>query len=60
MLSIDQKKKLAEMKNEILQWVVEKDFRNELGVLLPIGQQAIIADFKRALIDELSRQIADI
>lgn len=60
MITIDQKRRLAEMKNEILQWAGEKDFRGELRALLPIGQQAIIADFKRALTDELNRQIADI
>lgn len=60
MITAEQKKRLAEMKNEILQWADEKDFRGELGALLPIGQQAIIASFKRALTDELSRQIADI
>jgi len=60
MVTAEQKKRLAEIKNEILQWAAEKDFRSELGALLPIGQQAIIADFKRALTDELSRQIADI
>lgn len=60
MITVEQKRRLAEMKNEILQWAGEKDFRGELGALLPIGQQAIIADFKRALTDELMRQIADI
>lgn len=57
MVTVEQKRRLAEMKNEILQWVSEKDFRGELGALLPISQQAIVADFKRALTDELSRQI---
>jgi len=60
MITVEQKSRLAEMKNEILQWAGEKDFRGELGALLPIDQQAIIADFKRALTDELNRQIADI
>ena len=60
MIIVEQKRRLAEMKNEILQWAGEKDFRGELGVLLPSDQQAIIADFKRALTDELIRQIADI
>lgn len=58
MITVEQKKRLAEMKNEILQWAGEKDFRGELGALLPSDQQAIIADFKRALTDELSWQIA--
>lgn len=60
MITVSQKRRLAEMKNEILQWVSEKNFHGELSTLLPSGQQAIIADFKRALTDELSRQIADI
>lgn len=60
MVTMEQKKRLAAMKDNILQWMNEKDFRGELGTLLPIGQQAIIADFKRALTDEFSRQIADI
>ncbi|RJO60270.1 nucleotidyl transferase AbiEii/AbiGii toxin family protein [candidate division WS5 bacterium] len=60
MIVTEQKSRLAAMKNEILQWVDEKNFRGELGALLPIGQQAIIADFRRALTDELGRQIADI
>jgi len=60
MITVEQKRKLAKMKNEILQWSGEKDFRGELGALLPSDQQAIIIDFKRALTDELIRQIADI
>lgn len=60
MITVEQKKRLAEVKNEILQWAGEKDFRGELSALLPSDQQAIIADFKRALTDELMRQIADI
>ena len=60
MITLKQKRRLAEMRNEILQWAGEKDFRGELGTLLPSDQQAIIADFKRALTDELMRQIADI
>jgi len=60
MVAVEQKKRLAEIRNEILQWAAEKDFRGELSALLPSDQQAIIADFKRALADELMRQIADI
>jgi len=60
MLSSDQKKKLASLKDEIIQWASEKDFRAELGTLLPVDQQKIIADFKRALADEMDRQVADI
>ena len=60
MITLEQKRRLATMKNEILLWMGKKDFRGELSVLLPISQQAIIADFKRALTDEFTRQIADI
>lgn len=58
MLSPEQKRKLAGVANDIIQWAIEKDFRRELGVFLPLGQQQIITDFRRALSDELRRQIA--
>lgn len=60
MITVEQKKRLVKIKNEILQWIAEKDFRAELGALLPSDQQTIIADFKRALTDELTRQIVDV
>lgn len=60
LVTVEQKRRLAGIKDNILQWTNERDFRGELGALLPIGQQAIITDFKRALTDELSRQIADV
>ncbi len=60
MLSSEQKKRLASVKERILASAKEKDFRNELGVFLPADQQTIIADFQRALRDELNRQTSEI
>ena len=57
MLSMDQKKRLAEIKNEIIADASKIDFRGELGTFLPVDQQAIIRDFVRALEAEIGRQI---
>jgi predicted nucleotidyltransferase component of viral defense system len=56
MLSPEQKKRLGGVKEKILTYMEEKDFKNELGVFLPADQQIIISDFQRALRDELNRQ----
>jgi len=56
MLSPEQKKRLGDIKEKILAYAKEKDFKNELGVFLPADQQTIIADFQRAFRDELNRQ----
>ena len=58
MLSLDQKKRLAELKITILTEAGKVDFREELGVFLPADQQAIIRDFQRALTNELNRQLS--
>ena len=58
MLSVEQKKRLGEMKSEIIADAKNIDFRGELGVFLPADQQAIIRDFHRALEAELNRQVS--
>lgn len=58
MLSFDQKKRLAELKNEILVNARNINFRGELGAFLPVDQQAIIRDFNHVLETELNRQTA--
>lgn len=57
MLSLDQKRRLAEVKDEIIADAGKIDFRGELGTFLPVDQQAIIRDFVRALEAEIGRQI---
>lgn len=57
MLSPDQKRRLAEVKNEIIANASKINFRGELGTFLPVDQQAIIRDFIRALEAEIGRQI---
>ena len=58
MLSSEQKNKLSEIKNEIINSAKQIDFRGELGAFLPVDQQAIIRDFIRALEAEISRQLS--
>jgi len=58
MLSSEQKKKLSELKDNIIDWAGQIDFRAELGAFLPVDQQSIIRDFPRALEAELNRQLA--
>lgn len=55
MLTIEQRQRLATVKDEILRAADEQDFRAELSALLPTNQQRIIGDFDRALRDELDR-----
>lgn len=57
MLSLDQKKRLAGLKDQILADARNINFRGELGTFLPANQQAIIRDFNRALEAEINRQI---
>ncbi|MDO8519530.1 MAG: nucleotidyl transferase AbiEii/AbiGii toxin family protein [Deltaproteobacteria bacterium] len=57
MLSAGQKKRLAVMREEILQSAKKADFRRELGVFLPADQQAIIRDFSKILDGEMKRQL---
>ena len=58
MLSAEQKKKLSEIKDNIVNWAGQVDFKGELGAFLPVDQQSIIRDFPRALEAELNRQLA--
>jgi len=58
MLSPDQKKRFAKIKDEIIADARILDFHGELGTLLPANQQPIIRDFMRALEAEINRQIA--
>jgi len=57
MLSPDQKKRLAEIKDEIIADAKKIDFRGELGAFLPADQQAVIRDFPATLERELNRQL---
>lgn len=58
MLSPDQKKRLAEIKEEVIADARRVDFRGELGTLLPADQQAVIRDFPAMLERELNRQLS--
>ncbi len=58
MLSLEQKKKLSDIKSDILAWARKIDFKLELGALLPADQQDIVRDFIRALETEIGRQVA--
>jgi len=60
MLSVEQKKKLAGIREEILAEVGRIDFQAELGTFLPIDQQNIIRDFPKTLIGEMDRQLASL
>lgn len=55
-LSTDQKKRLAEIRNGIISDAKKINFRGELGTFLPVDQQAIIRDFPAMLERELNRQ----
>jgi predicted nucleotidyltransferase component of viral defense system len=57
MLSQEQKQKLAQIKDQIIQDARSINFKGELGAFLPADQQSIIRDFNRALESELNRQI---
>lgn len=56
MLSLEQKKRLAGIKDDIIEDSKKINFRGELGAFLPADQQAIIRDFMRALQAEMNRQ----
>lgn len=58
MFSANQKKQLAEIKDEIIAEAEKVDFRGELGVFLPADQQAIIRDFPAMLEREMNRQLS--
>lgn len=57
MLSPDQKNNLAKIKKEIVGYAKEINFRGELGMFLPAGQQTIVRDFANIFESELNRQI---
>jgi len=60
MLSSEQKKRLTELKTEILGDAKKINFRGELGAFLPLDQQAIISDFPAMLERELNRQLGSL
>lgn len=60
MLSADQKKRLTEIRDDIVADAKTIDFRGELGAFLPADQQAIIRDFSAMLERELNRQLSSL
>lgn len=58
MLSSDQKKRLALIKDEIITAAQSINFRGELGAFLPADQQTVIRDFSQMLEGEMRRQTA--
>lgn len=58
MLSSEQKKKLAGIKDSVIAEARQINFKNELGTFLPIDQQGIIKDFPVTLERELNGQIS--
>lgn len=60
MLSLDQKKKLARIKDGVIADAKKINFKTELGAFLPADQQGIIRDFSAALERELNGQLSDL
>lgn len=60
MLSSEQKKKLATIKDFIVVEAKKINFKNELGTFLPVDQQGIIRDFSATLERELNGQLGSI
>lgn len=58
MLFTEQKKKLGPIKDSIIIEAKKINFKNELGVFLPIDQQGIIRDFSATLERELNSQLS--
>jgi predicted nucleotidyltransferase component of viral defense system len=58
MLSPEQKKKLGPIKDSIIVEAKKINFKNELGVFLPVDQQGIIRDFSSTLERELNSQLS--
>ena len=56
MLLPSQKRRLAALKDTILRYAGDIDFRRELAAFLPSDQQPIIRDFAKVLTLEISRQ----
>ena len=59
-ISLDQKKRLAEAKNELSEDAKSINFKDELSAFLPVGQQIVIRDFPAMLERELDRQLANL
>lgn len=57
-LSADQKKRLTEIRNDVIMDAKRINFRGELGAFLPVDQQAVIRDFSAMLERELNRQLS--
>ncbi|OIO48499.1 MAG: hypothetical protein AUJ36_04075 [Parcubacteria group bacterium CG1_02_41_26] len=60
MISNEQKKKLAGVKDNILADAKKINFRGELGTFLPMDQHQIIKDFPAMLKRELDRQLSGV
>ncbi len=60
LLPVDQKKRLAEIKDEIIANAKKISFSNELGAFLPADQQGIVRDFPVMLERELNRQLSGV
>ena len=58
MLSLDQKKRLAKIKDEVILNAKSLNFRSELGAFLPADQQGVIREFSTMLERELKRQLS--
>ena len=58
MLSSEQKKKLAKIRDVINSDAKQINFKSELGTFLPIDQQGIIRDFSATLERELNSQLS--
>jgi predicted nucleotidyltransferase component of viral defense system len=60
MLILEQKKKLGLVKGGIITEAKKINFKNELGVFLPVDQQGIIRDFSATLERELNSQLSGV
>jgi predicted nucleotidyltransferase component of viral defense system len=58
MIVLEQKKKIGLIKNNIIAEAKRINFKNELGVFLPVDQQGIIRDFSATLERELNSQLS--
>lgn len=58
LLTSDQKTRLTNLRQFILETAPKKDFQTELGAFLPTDQHNIIRDFPGILESELNRQVA--
>jgi len=60
MLSPEQKRKLAEIKDGVIAEAKQINFKTELGIFLPVDQQGIIRDFSATLERELNSQLSGV